>query len=374
MAGEVSRKMSVKGRSPVVSDFEELRDPDEFIRAAMQWHFGPQTGSPFWLAKAPELDFDPCRDVKSFADLALFPNVVDDLRHVRVEELIPRGYAGDARPVGVFESGGTTGAPKRVVLLEDWLERNVSLWQTSLAEHHVDHRGNWLVVMPSGPHLAGPFTHRLARLTGCVVFTVDMDPRWAKHLASQGRAQETDSYAAHVLDQARHVLRSQDVGMLMTTPPMLRRMAVREDLADLIREKVHTIIWGGASLDPDTRYLLRTDVFPRTRLIGNYGSTMALGSANERPGLGHDDPCVFDTLAPFITYWVVDPDTGRRVAWGERGQVVMHHISKSALLPNNHERDEATRIEPRGTTPGDAVADVAPMAVFDGKEITEGVY
>ncbi|MBT2384453.1 AMP-binding protein [Streptomyces sp. ISL-11] len=354
--------------------FEDLRDPDEFIRAAMQWHFGPRTGSPFWLGRARTLGFDPLADVKSFDDLALFPNVVNELRHVRVEDLIPRGYAEEARPVGVYESGGTTGAPKRVVLLEDWLVRNVSLWQSSLAEHQVQLRGNWLLLMPSGPHLAGPFTQRLATLTGSVVFTVDMDPRWAKHLAAQGRADEVDAYAEHVIDQAVHIVRSQDVGMLMTTPPMLQRLAAREDLAHLINEKIHTIIWGGAHMDPDTRHLLRTEVFPQVKLIGNYGSTMALGSADERPGLADDEPCVFDTLAPFITYWVVDAATGRRVALGERGQVVMHHVTKSALLPNNLERDEATRIAPRHGECGDAVADVAPVAVFQGEKVTEGVY
>ena len=27
-------------------------DPEEFVRAAMAWHFDPETGSPFWLERA----------------------------------------------------------------------------------------------------------------------------------------------------------------------------------------------------------------------------------------------------------------------------------------------------------------------------------
>ena len=30
-------------------------DPEEFIRAAMEWHFDPETGSPFWLDRARSL-------------------------------------------------------------------------------------------------------------------------------------------------------------------------------------------------------------------------------------------------------------------------------------------------------------------------------
>jgi hypothetical protein len=67
--------------------------PDEFIQAAMRWHFTPDTGSRFWLERIGTLYFDPLHDVKSINDLALFPNVCNELRDVRVEDLIPRGYA-----------------------------------------------------------------------------------------------------------------------------------------------------------------------------------------------------------------------------------------------------------------------------------------
>jgi phenylacetate-coenzyme A ligase PaaK-like adenylate-forming protein len=74
-------------------------------------------------AGATMLDFDPRTDVKSVEDLALFPNIVNELRDARVEDLIPWGYGPNPDIVGVYESGGTTGAPKRVVFLRDWLDR-----------------------------------------------------------------------------------------------------------------------------------------------------------------------------------------------------------------------------------------------------------
>src|SRR5512142_262285 len=107
-------------------------DPDAFVRAAMRWHFDPRTGSPFWLSRAGTLGFDPIGEVRTFDDLALFPNVVNELREVRAEDLVPAGLSGvgagpaGAGPAGmasVCESGGTTGAPKRVLITREWSNR-----------------------------------------------------------------------------------------------------------------------------------------------------------------------------------------------------------------------------------------------------------
>ena len=60
--------------------------------------------------------------------------------------------------------------------------------------------------------------------------------------------------------------------------------------------------------------------------------------------------------------------------FGERGQVIVNHVSKGFLLPNNLERDLATRIEPLAGQVGDSVADVAPVATFENETVIEGVY
>jgi phenylacetate-coenzyme A ligase PaaK-like adenylate-forming protein len=349
-------------------------DPDEFIQAAMDWHFSPATGSPFWLERAESLGFDPRTDVRSVEDLTLFPNVTDDLRDVRARDLIPQGYGPHPDVVGVFESGGTTGAPKRVVLLREWWDRMVA-WDVA----HLDARGvprnrDWLALIPSGPHLIGEMVRRQAAAMGGVEFTIDMDPRWVKKLIAAGKAEEANAYAEHLMDQAGFLLQTQDIGVLMITPPLLERLARRDQLVELVRQKVQTIMWGGAHMDADTRQLYRTEVFPGLLLDGGYGSTMVLGGATERLGLTDDDPCVFDPFSPYITFAVVDPDTGRPVPYGERGQVVMNHVSRSFLLPNNLERDMATRIPPLDGQAGDAVADVMPVQRFDDETVIEGVY
>jgi phenylacetate-coenzyme A ligase PaaK-like adenylate-forming protein len=354
--------------------FDVQPDPDEFIQAAMDWHFSPTTGSPYWLRRAKSLEFDPRADVKRFEDLTLFPNITNELRDVRARDLIPRGFGPDPEVVGVFESGGTTGAPKRIVMLRDWWDRALARQVAHLDTRGVPRNRDVLALFPSGPHMAGEMMRRQAAALGGLSFTIDMDPRWVKKLIAAGRADEADAYAEHLIDQAAFVLQTQDIGVLMSTPPLLERLARREQLVDLVRQKVEAIWWGGAHMDADTRQLYRTDVFPGVIMDGGYGSTMVLGAAAERLDLTDDDPCIFDPFSPYVTFTVVEPDTGRRVAYGERGQVVMNHVSKSFLLPNNLERDMATRVRPPAGQVGDSVADVTPVRRFDDENVIEGVY
>ena len=84
-------------------------DPEAYLRSAIAWHFGADTGSPFWLRAAQDLGFDPLSEVQTFADLRRFPNLVDELRRVPVDDLIPRGYGSPPPIPRIFESGGTTG-------------------------------------------------------------------------------------------------------------------------------------------------------------------------------------------------------------------------------------------------------------------------
>lgn len=349
-------------------------DPDEVVRAAMEWHFDPDTGSPYWLERAKTLEFDPRVDVKGHNDLKLFPNVAGELRDVRAEDLIPRGYGPKPSVVGVFESGGTTGAPKRVVCLRDWLDLLLAWDNAHLDAHGFPRDTNWLGITPTGPHIVGEVVKQAAVARGGLSFSIDLDPRWVKSLISRGQKDQADAYAEHLIDQAAFVLRTQDIGVLTITPPLLERLARRDELVELVNKKVKAIRWGGTQLDVDSQYLYRTEVFPEVILFGHYGSTMILGFAGQRLGLEPDEPCVFDPFAPYVTYSVVDPESGEVVDYGQRGQVVMHHVSKSLLLPNNLERDMATRVEAPEGHAGDSVAGVGPVERFESETVIEGVY
>ncbi|GHO47815.1 phenazine antibiotic biosynthesis protein [Ktedonospora formicarum] len=349
-------------------------DPQEFLSAAMEWHFNPETGSAYWLERAKSLPFDPRKDIKRFEDLARFPNIVDELRNVRAEDLIPRGYGAHPDVAGVPESGGTTGVPKRVVILRDWASKMGTWMDTRLDAHGFPRNVNWLALLPRGPHMVGAFAKLQANTRGGLSFTIDMDPRWVKKLIAAGKSDEARAYVDHLIEQASFLLHSQDIGALTTTPPLLERIAQHDDLVELINRKVKGILWAGAHMDFDTRHLFRTEIFPNVKLVGVYGSTMILGGVPERPGLSDDDPSIYDPPSPFITFSIIDPDSRQPVDYGQRGQVVMNHISKNMLLPNNLERDMALRIEPPEGQVGDSVADVSPVARFGNEVVIEGVY
>lgn len=345
-------------------------DPAAYLRAAIAWHFGTDTGSPFWIRAARCLDFDPLTDVLSFDDLRRFPNLVDELRTVPVEELIPRGYGSPTPVPRIFESGGTTGAPKRTAQLPDWVEQ-VTRWQVDdfAAGGFVPGRG-LLCLMPSGPHGVGHFDRAVVERMGSAYHAVDLDPRWVKKLAARNAASEMAAYVEHILEQARYVLETQDVVNLHSTPPLVEAIARDDRLVELVNGKIRYLLLSGAHVDMDTLDLLR-HIFPNTLIAMAFGSTMVLSQAATRID---GDSIVFDPRSPYVFFRVIDPDTGLEVAHGERGQVVMNHISKGMFIPNNLERDTAIRMPGPDGQIGDSVSEVAPVAVFGGEPVIEGVY
>lgn len=346
-------------------------DPDAYLRAAMAWHFGAQTGCAFWLQAARTLNFDPLTDVNSFADLRLFPNLLSELRTVPVADLIPRGYGSPPPVPQIFESGGTTGAPKRTVQLPDWIEQIVE-WQTEdFATGGFLSGRDFLCMMPSGPHGVGFFSRLVSQQLGSVFHAIDLDPRWVKKIAARNATSEVAAYVGHLVEQARDVLQTQDVANLHTTPPLLEAIARDDAVVQLVNGKIGFMLLSGAHVDLDTLDLFRA-IFPRTTITVAFGSTMILSQATTRRD--DDDSFVFDPRSPYATFAVVDPQTGDEVHYGQRGQVVMNHISKGMFIPNNLERDSAIRMPGPAGQVGDSVSDVRPVDAFEGEPVIEGVY
>jgi len=346
-------------------------DSAAFLRAAMAWHFGQDTGCPFWLRTAKDLDFDPLTDVGTFDDLRQFANVCNELRQVPAEDLIPRGYGSPAPLPKVFESGGTTGAPKRTVQLPDWVEQ-VTRWQIEDFSSGGFVSGEGLIfLMPSGPHGVGHFSRTVSERLGSVFYPIDLDPRWVKKIAAANATAQVSAYVEHVLEQAAFILQTQKVANLHTSPPLFEAIARDDVLVDLVNRKIRYVLLSGAHLDLDTLDLLR-DIFPGTAITMAFGSTMILSQAITRTAA--DGSFVFHPRSPYVVFWVVDPDTGEQVPYGRRGQVVMNHVSKGMFIPNNLERDSAIRISgPEGQV-GDSVSEVTPVGTFEGEAVIEGVY
>src|SRR6266498_4618794 len=55
--------MKSTAKTDLASSVKSSRDVlDSWVREVVQWHFDPDTGSPFWLDYAKTLDWDPRRE------------------------------------------------------------------------------------------------------------------------------------------------------------------------------------------------------------------------------------------------------------------------------------------------------------------------
>ncbi|MBW1597391.1 AMP-binding protein [Streptomyces sp. JJ38] len=337
----------------------------------LRWHFEPATGSPFWLSRVGDLDFDPLTDIKELADLRRFPDVSDELRTVPVEELFPKGAASSA--FDVFESGGTVGAPKRIVD-STARTRNVDWVSEVLAQHGFPSSGHWLHVGPTGPHVVGRTVRHLAQSRGGVCFTLDFDPRWVKRLIGSGRTELAAEYREYLLDQMELIARTQEVRVLFITPPVLEAVCARGALHERLASTVEGILWAGTSMSPESLRQVEEFFFPRAKVAAIYGNTI-MGIAPQRPREeGDEHPCVFRPYFPQSVVEVLDPETGEEVEYGQRGQVLMHQMSHDMFLPNVLERDTAIRVRPAAGDTVDGLADIAPLRAKDAPAVVEGVY
>ena len=338
-----------------------------YLQDILRWHFSPETGAPFWLDIAASLDFDPLTDVADYPDLARFPDIGHHLRNRSVDDLTPRGLSETPE---VFETGGTTGSPKRLIYSREWVDRCLSWKVAEMRASGFPSGQPWLVAMPSGPHAYGTTARLQARSLRSVLHTVDLDPRWVKkEVATGGRPSQ---YLAHLADQIRHIVTTQNVGAVTTTPPILSHLCLDAEVMEHL-QGVSYIALAGAHLDADT-YDELAEAFPNARIHNVYGSTMILTTARIRNPSDPAPSAIYDGYAPYVHFGVVDPQTHHPVEYGERGQVRMAHLSAAAFIPNNLERDSAVRIPGLPDGIGDALTDLAPLAAFDGEPVIEGVY
>jgi hypothetical protein len=353
---------------------EQTPDLDELVRSTMAWHFSPQTGSPYWVGRAGSFQFDPLKDVQTYADLTLFDTVTVAWDRIPADQLIPAGCRTGTDRFGVYESGGTTGAPKRIVDASSrrrngqWVDIHLDLHGFPAGD------GNWLHIGPTGPHIMARNVANTAALRGFLCYYIDLDPRWVKRCLAEGRQDVYEAYIDHLFNQVKDVLETQDIRAVSATPPLLEAIIARADLYDLMRDKVRGIIWGGTSIDSETLRLLEEEAFPEATICGIYGNTM-MGMAPQRPRREGDlARCVFRPFYPYTVVEVVDPDDpGKAVAEDAEGQVKITALTRDLFVPPTLERDLVTRRASADGYPGVEVSGVRPRQVH-GAAVVEGVY
>lgn len=354
--------------------FDGLPDCNELVEAAMHWHFHPDTGSPFWLQQKTLLPFDPLKDIHTVEDLRLFPDVSQQWKEVSAETLIPRGCLTPEKwEFCVFESGSTTGEPKRIVEMTS-RRRGVEWINTVLTQHEIPDQGHWLHIGPTGPHIVGRSVGLLAQMRHSLCYYIDFDPRWVKTCIRRGRQDIGSLYIDHIINQVTTVLRTQPVSMVFATPPILEAICARPAVLELFRQRARVLIWAGTSISEETLRLLEEEFFPDTKVIGWYGNTL-MGIACQRPRSPEDrERCIFQAFYPYCLVDMVQPDRPEElVSYGQRGQVKVTLLTHELFIPNMLERDSAIRQEPTASFPWDGLAHIGPLS--DAPEnITEGVY
>lgn len=354
---------------------------NEHTLKTVHWHFSDETGSPFWLEKKRELNFDPLSDVKSFDDLKKFPLFEDEwLRGGPVDRWVPKGHAG--KPVYVFETGGTTGIPKSRMVIEDhW--KDYELFSETLPDEHFPRGANWLMLGPSGPRRLRLAVEHLAQHRDGMCFCIDLDPRWVVKLIKKGWMEHLEEYKKHCIDQAVTVLTAgHNIQCMFATPKLLESLGdALEDRGTSLQEVgVKGIFSGGTEFTPQwTRFCVEEFLGGPVEEGGvfmtpTYGNTL-MGLACSKPITAADEYKI-SYYAPqprAVTEVVEFEDYNQVVGYGQTGRVKLYTLTDEFFVPGFMERDEGEREAPFDTYPWDGVSGVRPFHEI-ASGTTVGVY
>ncbi len=349
---------------------EERERLDAQVRETVSWHFDPETGCPFWLQYAEQLDFDPRKDVQSFDDLKKFPPFEDDwLRGGPVNRWVPKAYKD--RPVYVFETGGSTGVPKSRIAIDDF-RIDYELFSETLPEEHFPKGSNWLMLGPSGPRRLRLAVEHLCQSRGGICFCVDLDPRWVIKLVKKGWMDHLNAYKDHVIDQAVTILNAgHDIRCLFTTPKLLESLCNRVDLKEA---GLKGIFSGGTEFTPQWYRFATEELLNGVFMTPTYGNTL-MGLAASKPFTPEDNfKITYHAPQPRAVLEVVDfDDLESPVDYAQTGRVMLTTLTKEFFVPRFLERDEGEREPPCERYPWDGVSGVRPFHGF-GSSVVEGVY
>jgi phenylacetate-coenzyme A ligase PaaK-like adenylate-forming protein len=343
---------------------------DAHVREIVQWHFDPETGSPFWLQYASKLDWDPRREIHGYDDLARFGFFQDEwLRGGPVRRWVPKAFAD--KPIYVFETGGSTGVPKSRINIEDF-RIDYEAFSDTLPDEYFPRGADWLMLGPSGPRRLRLAVEHLAQHRGGISFCVDLDPRWVIKLIKMGQMDQMEKYKQHVIEQGLTLLKAhENIRCLFTTPKLLEALSEKISLK---RAGIKGVFCGGTEMTPQFYRFAAEELLDGVYFAPTYGNTL-MGLATHKPLLPEDNYAViYYPPSPRAMIEVVDPDNPDRVVgYGETGRVRLTTLTKEFFMPRFLERDEAEREPPFEHYPWDGVRNVRPFGRLQ-TSVVEGVY
>ncbi|MFQ6759322.1 MAG: hypothetical protein D9V46_01280 [Deltaproteobacteria bacterium] len=343
-------------------------------------HFDPRTGSAFWLEQEKKLGLEARKEITGCESFHLFgPMDTEALRTRPLLDFIPNRFHNELPSMILAESGGTTGTPiRRVYRPDEFSAAFVDSWKRAATARDFPRGCNWLFVGPSGPHIIGQSARAMARSLGSLEpFAVDCDVRWIKRQATGSLG--FTLYLDHVLDQAMNVIRTQNIEVLLITPPLL--LALADRMNDAQRERIRGIHLAGMALTVADSETIRHQLFPQAVVLPGYGNSLvgvlfehALPLPNESSTYMVDDPALWLQLIAFQEDSKPGaPDLAATLKPGQRGRVVAHRLDPSFLLLNMVERDTACYAAPTGEGDQCVVTAVEPIRPLISSK-SEGVY
>jgi len=349
---------------------------DAHVREIVEWHFNPETGSPFWVGKAKELGFDPGKEVKCFEDLKKFGLFEDEwLRGGPVRRWVPKAL--QQKPIYVFETGGTTGIPKSRMVIEDhWLD--YEMFSETLPDKFFPKGSNWLMLGPSGPRRLRLAVEHLCQHRGGICFCIDLDPRWVIKLIKKGWMEHLKAYQEHCIDQAMTILSANhEIKCMFTTPKLLDSLCKRleEEGSSIAKAGITGIFCGGTEMTSQwIRFTIEEYLGPDVYIAPTYGNTLMGLAAAEMPVAADNYKIAYYAPQPRAAVEVVDFDDYNKVVdYGQDGRVMLTTLTKELFVPRFMERDEGVREKPSAKYPWDGVSGVKPFRGF-AATTTVGVY
>jgi len=342
---------------------------DAHLREIITWHFSPETGCPYWLDWAKK-NFDPRKEVRSFADVLKFPHFADgSLRDLQPEVWVPAQFKG--KPFNIFETGGTTGMPKQRIGWNDY-KTDYEEFSGKISDEHFPRGAAWLMVGPTGPRRLRLAIEHLANFRGSSCYFVDLDPRWVKKVIAEKKFDVARDYMAHVVDQGVTLLKHRKIAGLFTTPKLLEALAEK---VNLYEAGIRGAFCGGTSMAAQyVRFIVEEVLEGKIGFYPTYGNTL-MGLAASVPLRTEDKFSItYYSPQPRAVIRIVDPkNTNTTKGYGEWGRVELTTLTKEFFMPRFLERDEAIRREPRPPYAWDGVGEVRPFGAME-KTIVEGVY
>jgi phenylacetate-coenzyme A ligase PaaK-like adenylate-forming protein len=349
---------------------------DAHVRETIEWHFNPETGTPFWLEKAKTLGFDPRKEVKCYDDLKRFGLFEDEwLRGGPVRRWVPKALAN--KPIYVFETGGTTGIPKSRTVVDDF-RIDYEMFSNTLPDQYFPKGSNWLMLGPSGPRRLRLAVEHLCQYRGGICFCLDLDPRWVIKLIKKGWMEHLKAYQEHVIDQAVTILSANhQIKCMFTTPKLLGALAARleKDGTSVAKCGITGVFCGGTEMTSQwIRFAIEELLGPGVYIAPTYGNTLMGLAASEMPTAEQGYKIAYYAPQPRAVVQVCDlDDYNKVVGHGQTGRVMLTTLTKELFIPRFMERDEGEREPPSAKYPWDGVSGVRPFREF-AATTTVGVY